>query len=39
MAPKDSDYEPMIGYLPLEAIPVAVDMLAHRLIRVPTSVK
>ncbi|MFN0096188.1 MAG: hypothetical protein ACKVVT_15610 [Dehalococcoidia bacterium] len=25
-------YEPLIGYLVLEAIPVAVDMLGHRLV-------
>ena len=27
-------YEPLIGYLVLEAIPVAVDMLGHRLVPV-----
>ena len=31
---QDGDYEPLIGYLPLEAIPVAVDMLGHRLVKV-----
>lgn len=39
MKPKDGEYEPIIGYLPLEALPVAVDMLAHRPVRVPASIK
>lgn len=30
----DNRYEPLLGYLPLEAIPVAVDMLGHRLVPV-----
>ncbi|HXG82395.1 MAG TPA: retropepsin-like aspartic protease [Pyrinomonadaceae bacterium] len=30
----DGEYEPLIGYLVLEAIPVAVDMLGHRLVKV-----
>jgi len=28
------EYEPLVGYLVLEAIPVAVDMLGHRLVKV-----
>jgi predicted aspartyl protease len=28
------EYEPLLGYLVLEAIPVAVDMLGHRLVKV-----
>lgn len=31
---KDGRYEVLIGYLVLEAIPVAVDMLGHRLVHV-----
>lgn len=30
----DGEYEPLLGYLILEAIPVAVDMLGHRLVKV-----
>ena len=30
----DGEYEPLIGYLVLEAIPVAVDMPGHRLVKV-----
>ncbi|MGI9034435.1 MAG: aspartyl protease family protein [Pyrinomonadaceae bacterium] len=30
----DGEYEPLVGYLILEAIPVAVDMLGHRLVKV-----
>ena len=30
----DDEYEPLLGYLVLEAIPVAVDMLGHRLVKV-----
>ncbi len=30
----DGEYEPLIGYIPLEKIPVAVDMLGHRLVKV-----
>lgn len=33
------DYEPLIGYLPLEAIPVGVDMLNHKLFKVKAIVK
>ena len=32
MEPQDGHYEPLLGCLPLEAIPVAVDMLGHRLV-------
>jgi predicted aspartyl protease len=35
----DGNYEPLIGYLPLESIPVGVDMLNHRLIKVKAIVK
>lgn len=35
----DGDYEPLIGYLPLESIPVGVDMLNHRLVRVKALLK
>ena len=35
----DGNYEPLIGYLPLEAIPVGVDMLNHRLFKVKAIVK
>ena len=31
---EDNEYEPLLGYLVLEAIPVAVDMLGHRLDKV-----
>ena len=31
---EDDEYEPLLGYLVLEAIPVAVDMLGHRLVKV-----
>jgi predicted aspartyl protease len=31
---QEGDYEPLVGYLVLEAIPVAVDMLGHRLVKV-----
>lgn len=38
-ADRDGNYEPLIGYLPLEAIPVGVDMLNHRLFKVKAIVK
>ncbi|HXH69314.1 MAG TPA: aspartyl protease family protein [Pyrinomonadaceae bacterium] len=31
---KEGNYEPLVGYIPLEQIPVAVDMLGHRLVKV-----
>lgn len=34
MKPADGNYEPLIGYLVLEACPAAVDMLGHRLVPV-----
>jgi hypothetical protein len=35
MEPNEAgDYEPLIGYLPLEAIPAGVDMLNHNLFKV-----
>jgi predicted aspartyl protease len=35
----DGEYEPLLGYLPLEAIPAVVDMLNHRLFKVKASIK
>ncbi|MGD0384322.1 MAG: aspartyl protease family protein [Thermoguttaceae bacterium] len=34
MQPDDGNYEPLIGYIPLEQSQAAVDMLGHRLIHV-----
>ena len=34
MTPLDGQYEPLVGYLVLEALPVAVDLLGHRLVQV-----
>jgi len=34
MEPDDGEYEPLIGYIPLEQSQAAVDMLGHRLVRV-----
>jgi predicted aspartyl protease len=34
MQPDDGEYEPLIGYIPLEQCQAAVDMLGHRLIHV-----
>ncbi len=34
MEPQDGEYEPLIGYIPLEQSQAAVDMLGHRLIKV-----
>lgn len=34
MEPVKGKFEPLIGYLVLEAIPAAVDMLGHRLVQV-----
>ncbi len=34
MQPRNGSYEPLLGYLPLEATNVAVDMLGQRLIAV-----
>jgi len=31
---EEGKYEPLVGYIPLEQIPVAVDMLGHRLVKV-----
>ena len=31
---ENGEYEPLIGYLPLEAIPVAVDKPGHRLVKI-----
>ena len=38
-ADADGEFEPLIGYLPLEAIPVGIDMLNHRLFKVKAIVK
>ena len=35
----DGNYEPLIGYLPLEAIPAGVDMLNHRLFKAKVRAK
>lgn len=35
----DGKYEPLIGYLPLEAIPAGVDMLNHCLFKVKAMLK
>ena len=32
MQPQNGDYEPLIGYIPLEQSQAAVDMLGHRLV-------
>jgi hypothetical protein len=32
-ASKDEEYEPLIGYIPLEQSQLAVDMLGHRLVK------
>nr|VFK09498.1 MAG: Aspartyl protease [Candidatus Kentron sp. LPFa]VFK16319.1 MAG: Aspartyl protease [Candidatus Kentron sp. LPFa]VFK31644.1 MAG: Aspartyl protease [Candidatus Kentron sp. LPFa]VFK66473.1 MAG: Aspartyl protease [Candidatus Kentron sp. UNK]VFK71679.1 MAG: Aspartyl protease [Candidatus Kentron sp. UNK] len=34
MEPEHGEYEPLIGYIPLEQSQVAVDMLGHRLVHV-----
>ena len=34
MAPQDGEYEPLLGYIPLEQSQAAVDMLGHRLVYV-----
>ncbi len=34
MKSKDGEYEPLIGYIPLEQSQAAVDVLDHRLIEV-----
>ena len=31
---EDGKYQPLLGYIPLESIPVAVDMLGHGLVAV-----
>lgn len=36
---ENGDYEPLIGYLPLEAIPAGVDMLNHRLVKMKALLK
>lgn len=39
MQPLDGHYEPMLGYTPLEQIPVTVDMARHRLVEVPADLR
>jgi len=34
MAPENGEYEPLIGYIPLEQSQAAVDMIGHRLVPV-----
>ena len=34
MQPEDGEYEPLIGYIPLEQSQAAVDILGHRLVHV-----
>jgi len=34
MQPIDGRYEPLLGYIPLEQIPVIVDMVKHQLVEV-----
>jgi predicted aspartyl protease len=34
MEPENGEYEPLIGYIPLEQSQAAVDMLGHRLVHV-----
>ena len=34
MAPVDGEYEPLVGYIPLEQCGAAVDLLGHRLLPV-----
>jgi hypothetical protein len=34
MHPEDGDYEPLLGYIPLEQSQVAVDVLGRRLVKV-----
>lgn len=34
MEPEDGEYEPLIGYIPLEQSQAAVDILGHRLVPV-----
>lgn len=35
----DGRYEPMLGYTPLEQIPVTVDMASHKLVEVPADLR
>ena len=34
MKPADGQYEPLIGYIPLEQAQAAVDLLGHRLVKI-----
>jgi len=34
MEPADGQYEPLIGYIPLEQAQAAVDLVGHRLVKV-----
>jgi len=33
MQPTNGSYEPLVGYLLLEQVPIAIDMLSHRLLK------
>jgi len=35
MQPVDGEYEPLVGYIALEQAGIAVDMVSHRLMRLP----
>ena len=35
MEPEDGRYEPLLGYITLEQARIAVDMVGHRLVRLP----
>ena len=39
MQPIDGRYEPLLGYIPLEQIPVMVDMKKHRLMSVAADLR
>jgi predicted aspartyl protease len=39
MQPTDGRYEPLLGYIPLEQIPVTVDMARHRLVQVAADLR
>jgi predicted aspartyl protease len=39
MQPIDGRYEPLLGYIPLEQIPVIVDLKSHRLMSVPADLR
>jgi hypothetical protein len=39
MEPADGEYEPTLGYTPLEQIPVTADMARHRLVQVAADLR